>query len=245
MPIPTLEQVEESGGNMDSITEFIKSGAPSFVDQYGKTRATLTGATDKIDADVAEVDSAKDQALTDIAAYVAEVEAEAAVAIPQVIADNQVLFDSQYSDNQETFDTQISQQQTDFDNTQAAAIAAAGYEVIGNFTDGCTVTKLSDAVYYAGDPLDSNANEGFYAWNGAFPKTVTAGSTPFDEQGWQLAATGYTKQSGTIQLFGQTIDADIAIPAGQNALSINPTVSDGVTVTVPVGSEYVILGSTI
>jgi len=48
MPIPTLEQVEESGGNMDTITEFIKSGSPSLVDQYGETRKTLTGAEEDI-----------------------------------------------------------------------------------------------------------------------------------------------------------------------------------------------------
>lgn len=126
-----------------------------------------------------------------------------------------------------------------------AAISAVGYTVVGSFEDGTTATQLGDAVYYAGDPLDSYANEGFYAWNGAFPKTITAGTSPLDESGWQLAATGYTKQSGTIQLFGQLIDADISIPSGQNALSINPTVSDGVTVTVPSGSEYVILGSAV
>jgi hypothetical protein len=211
MPIPTLEQIEESGRNMDTITEFIDSTNNTLVDQYSSQRKTLKGIEN-------EADNQLSQQQTD--------------------------FDDQSNANQNTFEDQLSQQQTDFDNQQASAIAAAGYEIIGNFTDGSSLTKLSDAIYYAGDPLDNFANEGFYAWNGAFPKTVTAGSTPFDESGWQLAATGYTKQSGAIQLFGQVIDANISIPAGQNALSINPTISDDVTVTVPVGSEYVILGST-
>jgi hypothetical protein len=143
-----------------------------------------------------------------------------------------------------TFQTDSAAAITSFNNQQAAAIAAAGYNVVGSFEDGTTATQLGDAVYYAGDPLDNNANEGFYAWNNTFPKTVTAGTTPFDESGWQLAATGYTKQSGTIQLFGQEIDASISIPTGQHALSINPTINDPAVVTVPLDTQYVILGST-
>jgi hypothetical protein len=127
---------------------------------------------------------------------------------------------------------------TQFETESASAIAQAGYEVVGNFTDGVTVSNRAEAVYLSGD------YEGFYVWTGTFPKVVSAGDSPFDEEGWMLAATGYVKQSSAIQLFGQTIDIDLAIPTGQNALSINPTVSDGVTVTVPSDSQYVILGST-
>jgi lysophospholipase L1-like esterase len=41
MAIPTIDQVEESGKNMDTITEFVKSDNDTLVDQYGDTRNTL------------------------------------------------------------------------------------------------------------------------------------------------------------------------------------------------------------
>lgn len=125
-----------------------------------------------------------------------------------------------------------------FNSNTTAALAAAGYNVVGNFSDGVTVNTLSDAVWYAGDPLDSYKYEGFYSWNGTFPKVVNPGDNPISEQGWSYAATGYTKQSGAIMLFGQTIDVDQTIPLGQNALSVNPAVSQDVKVTVSQGSTW-------
>ena len=47
---------------------------------------------------------------------------------------------------------------------------------------------------------------------------------------------------GPIQEFGQTIAADYTIALGNNALSVGTvTVNSGVTVTVPVGSRYVVI----
>jgi len=46
-----------------------------------------------------------------------------------------------------------------------------------------------------------------------------------------------------IELFAQTISENFSIPVGKNAISVNPTVADGVVVTVESGSEWLILGS--
>lgn len=130
--------------------------------------------------------------------------------------------------------------QSEFDSQLSSALATAGYTITGSFEVGTTVSTRSQAVYYAGDPLDNYANEGFYVWTGTFDKIVTAGDTPFDESGWMLAATGYTKQSGAILLMGQEINANMSIPIGQHGFSIAPVVN--ASVTVPDGSIWLIGG---
>lgn len=46
MTLPTYEQVDESGTNMLSITEWVESVSFTMTDQYGKTRITLAGIED-------------------------------------------------------------------------------------------------------------------------------------------------------------------------------------------------------
>lgn len=191
----------------------VESGESSVTTRTGKSRKTLKGLEELFDSGSS-----------------AQLESQ------------QEIFNEQLTNQQSTFEAQLSDQQTAFDNQLSSAIATAGYTIVGSFEDGTTVSTRSEAVYYAGDPLDNYANEAFYIWTGAFPKTVTAGDTPFDESGWMLAATGYTKQSGAGLLLGQVFAADVSIPVGQNMFSINPTVNEGVTITVPEGSEWVILG---
>jgi len=51
----------------------------------------------------------------------------------------------------------------------------------------------------------------------------------------------WASTQGPIQEFGQTISSNYTIALGNNALSVGPvTVSAGVTVTVQVGSRYVV-----
>lgn len=51
----------------------------------------------------------------------------------------------------------------------------------------------------------------------------------------------WASSQGSIQEFGQTIATNYTIALGNNALSVGPvTVNPGVTVTVPVGSRYVV-----
>ena len=46
---------------------------------------------------------------------------------------------------------------------------------------------------------------------------------------------------GAILQFDQVISESISISAGSNALSVSPTIANGVIVTVPVNSVYIIL----
>ena len=52
--IPTIALIEESKKNMDTTNEFIKSGAPVMVDQYGDTRDTLAGTEQTAKSTIAE-----------------------------------------------------------------------------------------------------------------------------------------------------------------------------------------------
>ena len=151
----------------------------------------------------------------------------------ELIESQETSFSTQTEYQESTFSSQLANQQHAFE----AQISDGGYTVVGNFTDGCTVSGLNEAVYYEGD------NAGFYAWNGGFPKVVSSDSSPFDEEGWTLAATGYMKQSSAVQLFGKVVESALIIPSNQNALSINPTISEGGSVSVPSDSIYLVLGS--
>jgi len=54
-------------------------------------------------------------------------------------------------------------------------------------------------------------------------------------------ASGSTSNASGILMFDKIIDRDTVVPAEQNALSVSPTVEDGITVTVTEGSEWVVL----
>lgn len=54
--------------------------------------------------------------------------------------------------------------------TVAGAIRSIGIPIIGNFTDGCTVTKSSEGVQVIGGSV--------YRWSGSLPKVVPPLSTP-------------------------------------------------------------------
>lgn len=72
----------------------------------------------------------------------------------------------------------------------------------------------------------------FLAWNSTGTALVNA-----DAIGGSI--------DGPFLLLDNVIGSDFAIPAGKNALSISPAIAPGVTVSVPPGSEWVILGSSI
>lgn len=152
-------------------------------------------------------------------------------------------FNSQLSTQESEFNSQLDAQQQAFDAATIAAINASGYSVVeGSFQDGATLTNRAEAVWYEGDPINNYSGQGFYAWNGTYPKTVTASSTPADEQGWAYAAAGYSKQTSAILFMGTNIDHDLTIPAGNNGISYKPVIDPGVSVTVPPGSTWKILG---
>jgi hypothetical protein len=54
-------------------------------------------------------------------------------------------------------------------------------------------------------------------------------------------ASGSTSSASGVLIFDALIDRDTEVPTGKNALSVAPTVVDGVTVTVADGSEWVVL----
>lgn len=154
------------------------------------------------------------------------------------IADFEDKADAQLEQQEQEFQEYLEGKDEEFNSELANAFATLGYTIVGNFTDGCVVNNRSEAVYYAGDPNNNYAYQGVYVWNDTYPKTVTAGTDPISEEGWSFAATGYTKQSGAIMLFGQTIDVDQTIPVGQNGLSVNPTILQGKVVSVSPGSIW-------
>lgn len=154
-------------------------------------------------------------------------------------------FNQQIAEQEQEFNAQLSAQQDAFDAATIAAINSAGYTIVdGSFEDGATLSNRAEAVWYAGDSGDNFSGQGFYAWNGSYPKTVTAGSTPNDEQGWSYAAGGYSKSTSAILFLGTEINNDITIPANNNGFSYKPEVKAGVAVTVPPGRTWKILGDT-
>lgn len=143
------------------------------------------------------------------------------------------------------FEADGQQSLDNFNTEQLAALANAGYSVAGNFTDGVTqLNSRSEAVYYAGDPLNNNRYDGFYVWTGSFPHTVTAGSSPEGNLSWAYAAGGYTRETDAILFMGKEINNDISIPTHVNGLSYKPTIGTGVTVTVPPETDWKIIGET-
>jgi hypothetical protein len=58
----------------------------------------------------------------------------------------------------------------------------------------------------------------------------------------EVPALNTATTSGVLQM-SNVISKDVAVAAGNNALSVNPTISAGVTVTVASGSEWVIVGN--
>ena len=51
-----------------------------------------------------------------------------------------------------------------------------------------------------------------------------------------------TEYHNPVALFKQTIDSDVIVPVSYNALSVDPVISSGVTVTVSEGSTWAIVG---
>jgi len=154
---------------------------------------------------------------------------------------NQAEFDASLVTQRDDFEAaQLNQQNvfnehlSDFDENAQSALLAVGFIPFGTFSAGATLTTISQALYHA-------ATNTYYSWNGTFPKTVAPSSTPIGESGWLIAGNGPLQHAGSIALFGQVIDTNQTIPSGMNALSISPSIADGITVTVPDGAKYVIL----
>lgn len=57
----------------------------------------------------------------------------------------------------------------------------------------------------------------------------------------QFIYTSPSSDVGPIMLFDKVISMDMVIPNNKNALSVSPTVEDGVTVTVEPGATWVVL----
>lgn len=57
----------------------------------------------------------------------------------------------------------------------------------------------------------------------------------------QFIYTSPSDEVGPIMLFDKVISADTVIPDDRNALSVSPTVEDGVTVTVEPGATWVVV----
>lgn len=155
----------------------------------------------------------------------------------EFVNQGQATIDQFEADGQQSLDN--------FDAEQLAALANVGYSVAGNFTDGVAqLNNRSEAVYYAGDPLNNNRYNGFYVWTGSFPHTVTAGSSPEGNLSWAYAAGGYTRETDAILFMGKEVNNDISIPTHSNGISYKPEIAAGVTVTVPPGTDWKIIGET-
>lgn len=80
------------------------------------------------------------------------------------------------------------------------SLAEAGLTLVeGSFEEGATATKATDAVWYI-------AGGQCYTWDGAFPKTVAAGSTPASAGG---TGAGKWLSVGDAVLRGQLANPDI------------------------------------
>lgn len=143
--------------------------------------------------------------------------------------------------------------------TVNAATTFTGNVTVGNnssdlLTVGASTTFSSPTRHINQQPLRFHAGTVAGSNYVAFraPSSIAANVT------WTLPATdGSTGQflrtdgsgtlswaasQGTIQEFGQTIATNYTVTLGNNALSVGPvTVNPGVTVTIPVGSRYVVV----
>lgn len=95
---------------------------------------------------------------------------------------------------------------------------------------GMFLNAVDDIMFSLGGSKVLRLNAGTaYLWD-----TVTSQ--------WLEIQSGAGAASG-IEIFAQTISADYTLPSGNNALSVNPTIASGVTVTIPSGSEWHIVGA--
>lgn len=82
--------------------------------------------------------------------------------------------------------------------TLAGAVRDIGIPIVGNFTDGCTVTQSNQGVQEIGGSV--------YRWAGVIPKTVPAGSSP--------ATTGGIGPAGWVDVGDASLRTDLASPYG-------------------------------
>jgi hypothetical protein len=110
-----------------------------------------------------------------------------------------------------------------------------------------TATTLQTARTINGTSFNGSANITTANWGTA--RTLTVGNTGKSVNGsaavsWSLTEIGAAPQAanGCITLNGQTISASYTMPSSTNGVSAGPvTVSSGVTVTIPSGSNWVIV----
>lgn len=143
--------------------------------------------------------------------------------------------------------------------TVNAATTFTGNVTVGNnssdlLTVGASTTFSSPTRHINQQPLRFHAGTVAGSNYVAFraPSSIAANVT------WTLPATdgntgqflrtdgsgtlSWASSQGTIQEFGQTIATNYTVMLGNNALSVGPvTVNPGVTVTIPVGSRYVVV----
>lgn len=76
---------------------------------------------------------------------------------------------------------------------------------------------------------------------GIFTTNTTAITAYTDLRTQFSMSSGSASAAGSILQFDSLIDVNITIPSTKNALSVNPTVANGITVTVSNGSTWVVL----
>lgn len=88
--------------------------------------------------------------------------------------------------------------------TVAGAIRSIGIPIIGNFTDGCTVTKSSEGVQVIGGSV--------YRWSGTLPKVVPPLSSP--------GTTGGISPSGDwVDVGDASLRGDLSVPGSSVVIS--------------------------
>lgn len=106
--------------------------------------------------------------------------------------------------------------------TQKRLAAEAGFNMVGSFLLGATVTTIEDVVFYETDGK-------YYAWGGTLPKVVPAGSTPATTGGVGAGAwvdrTDVTLRSDlnvVVKVFESVADmiADASLVVGQKCRTL-------------------------
>lgn len=115
--------------------------------------------------------------------------------------DNLKSFDVFMNAEEDTYN----QRDGDIVQTVSGAIRSLGIPIIGNFTDGCTVTQSSQGVQV----IDGSV----YRWSGSLPKVVPPSSSPETTGG--ISPTGYWVDIGDASVRG-----DLAKPLGASMVGL-------------------------
>lgn len=112
-----------------------------------------------------------------------------------------------------------------FQHTAEEAIRSYGYITMDSFEDGATLTLPNQTLRY-------EANGEYYRWDGAFPKTVTADSTPENAGGIGFGAW--------LSVGDATLRSDLNKPNGLSYIGTASSVSELSSISGSIGDSIIL-----